>query len=89
MKIIVNKKESIWMTRGLKISIISESSTGIVDIVMIRHSRTFTSFIAKFYQDLFKKLRNYNIVQGFQSPNDKVKTIWNIVKTETGRKTEK
>jgi hypothetical protein len=42
---------------------------------MIRHSRTFTNFIAKFYQDLLKKLRNNNTVNESQSLKTKLKIL--------------
>jgi hypothetical protein len=56
---------------------------------MIRHSRTFTNFISKCYQDLLKKLRNNIAVKESQSPKTKLKLFGILLKLKQVGKLKK
>jgi hypothetical protein len=86
----MNKKESTWMTRGIKISINHKREL----YLNSKHSNdpTLKEFYKLYYKILsrvIKKAKKQQYNKRILTSKNKTKTIWNIIKTETGRKTEK
>jgi hypothetical protein len=89
-KIIVNMKESTWMTRSIKISLnhrreLYLNSKHSNDPTLKEFYKLYCKILSRVIKEAKKRQYNKRIL----TSKNKTKTIWNIVKTETGKKTEK
>jgi hypothetical protein len=89
-KIIVNKKESTWITRGIKISLNHKREL----YLKSKHSndptlKEFYQLYCKILSTVTKEAKKQQYDKRIIISKNKTKTIFNIVKTETGEKTEK
>jgi hypothetical protein len=89
-KITVNKKENTWMTRGIKISLNHKRELYLNSKHSNDHTlKNFYKLYCKILSRVIKEAKKQQYSKRILTSKNKTKTIWNIVKTETGRKTEK